>query len=188
LPVGVVVFDPGAAVATPTLGGVGLFAHGQAFTPRPGTNTPEEQRSLHLGTPSSSATGRLADLEGRKCCVLVTYKKSGAPVPSPLGFGTGNGRLYFHTGASHAKVRRFERNPQVRVAAAATARGRPRSAPFVGAARVLPKDEEAEAERCLAANYGFRSPPLHAVGPAARGRLREITPTPFDDGSVDKPD
>ena len=102
----------------------------------------------------TAPTGSLTDLQGHQYCVLVTYKKSGEPMPSPLWFGTGNGKLYFHTGASTAKVRRIERNPEVRVAAATT-RGRPLSAPLVGTARVLPIDEAAEAERCLQANYGL---------------------------------
>jgi PPOX class probable F420-dependent enzyme len=132
-------------------------------------------------------TGSLADLQGRKYCVLVTYKKSGAPVPSPLWFGTGNGRLYFHTGASHAKVRRIERNPQVRVAAA-TARGRPLAAPFVGTARVLPKDEGVEAERCLAANYGLGRRLYMRLVQQLDGAYVEVMPTPLDDGSADKPE
>jgi PPOX class probable F420-dependent enzyme len=99
-------------------------------------------------------TGSLEHLRGRKYCVLVTYKSSGEPVPSPLWFGTGNGKLYFQTGATAAKVRRINRRPDVRVAPA-TSRGRPLAAPFVGTARVVPAEEEAEAERWLQANYGL---------------------------------
>jgi PPOX class probable F420-dependent enzyme len=99
-------------------------------------------------------TGRLEDLRGRKYCVLVTYKRDGTPVPSPLWFGTGNGRLYFQTGVDSAKVKRIKATPSVRVAAA-TSRGRPVSGAFAGTARVVPPDEAAEAERCLQANYGL---------------------------------
>lgn len=107
-----------------------------------------------LDVATAEPTGSLDDLRGRKYCVVVTYRKNGDPIPSPVWFGTGNGKLYFQTGAGTAKVRRIERNPQVRVAAAST-RGKPLSAPFLGTARVLPSEAEAEAERCLAANYGF---------------------------------
>jgi PPOX class probable F420-dependent enzyme len=121
-------------------------------------------------------TGSLTDLQGQKYCVLVTYKKSGEPIPSPLWFGTGSGRIYFQTGASTAKVKRIERNPQVRVAAA-TSRGRPRSAPLVGTARVLPVDEAAEAERCLQANYGLGRRLYSRLGRQLASVYVEVTPS-----------
>ena len=123
----------------------------------------------------TAPTGSLADLQGRKYCVLVTYKKSGEPVPSPLWFGTGNGKLYFLTGATTAKLKRIERNPQVRVAAATT-RGRPRSAPLLGTARVLPSDEAAEAERCLQANYGLGRRLYSRLGRQVASVYVEVTP------------
>jgi PPOX class probable F420-dependent enzyme len=121
-------------------------------------------------------TGSLTDLQGQKYCVLVTYKKSGEPMPSPLWFGTGNGRIYFQTGAGTAKVKRIERNPQVRVAAA-TSRGRPRSAPLVGTARVLPVDEAAEAERGLQANYGLGRRLYSRLGRQLASVYVEVTPS-----------
>jgi PPOX class probable F420-dependent enzyme len=127
----------------------------------------------------TAPTGSLADLQGRKYCVLVTYKKSGEAVPSPLWFGTGNGKLYFQTGATTAKVKRIERNPRVRVAAATT-RGRPLSAPLVGTARVLPIDEAAEAERCLEANYGLGRRLYSRVGQPVASVYVEVTPTAPD--------
>jgi len=122
-------------------------------------------------------TGRLEDLRGHKFCVLVTYRKSGEPVPSPLWFGTGDGELYFQTGATAAKIRRIERNPEVRVAPA-TSRGKPLSAPFLGTARRVPAEEEPEAERWLRANYGFG----RRVYTLLTGRLAnvyvKVTPSP----------
>jgi PPOX class probable F420-dependent enzyme len=123
----------------------------------------------------TAPTGSLADLRGRKYCVLVTYKKSGEPTPSPLWFGTGNGKLYFQTGATTAKVKRIERNPEVRVAAA-TARGRPLSAPLSGTARVLPVDEAAEAERYLQANYGLGRRVYSRFGQNVASVYVEVTP------------
>jgi uncharacterized protein len=102
----------------------------------------------------ANPTGRLKDLRGHKYCVLVTYKQSGEPVPSALWFGTGNGKLYVQTGATAVKIKRIKRNPEVRVAPA-TSRDRPLAAPFLGASRLVPAEEEREAERRLQANYGF---------------------------------
>ena len=123
----------------------------------------------------TAPVGNLADLQGHKYCVLVTYKKNGEAMPSPLWFGTGNGKLYFQTGASSVKVKRIERNPQVRVAAATT-RGRPLSAPFVGTARVLSIDEAAEAERCLEANYGHGRRLYSRLGQRVASVYVEVTP------------
>jgi uncharacterized protein len=99
-------------------------------------------------------TGRLEDLRGRRHCVVVTYRKSGEPVPSPVWFGVGDGKLYFHTGETFAKTRRIRRNPEVRVAPCSF-RGRPLGPPFAGRARVVSSSEEAEAERHIQANYGL---------------------------------
>lgn len=95
--------------------------------------------------------GTLDDFRGRKYCVLVTYKKNGEAVPSPLWFGIGNGRLYAHTAGF--KIRRIERNPQVRVAPC-TFRGRPLGPPIAGTARLLSSGADGDAERWIQANYG----------------------------------
>ena len=135
-------------------------------------------RSPQAGTIAEVATtGRLEDLSGHKYCVLVTYKKSGEPMPSALWFGTANGKLYFQTGATAAKLKRIERNPEVRVAPA-TSRGRPLAHPVIGTARRVPADEEPEAEHSLQANYGLG----RRVYSVLTGRLAnvyvEVTPTP----------
>ena len=100
-------------------------------------------------------------------------------MPSPLWFGTGNGNLYFQTGARTAKVKRIERNPQVRVAAATT-RGRPRSAPLVGTARVVSVEEAAEAERCLQANYGLGRRLYSRLGRQVASVYVAVTPMASD--------
>ena len=97
-------------------------------------------------------------------------------MPSPVWFGTGNGKLYFQTGATTAKVRRINHNARVRVAATTT-RGRPLSAPFEGTARVLPADEGDEAERCLHANYGLGRRLYSRLGEQVASAYVEVTPT-----------
>ena len=124
----------------------------------------------------ATPTGSLADLQGHKYCVVVTYRRSGEPMPSPVWFGTGDAKLYFQAGATSAKVKRIGRNPQVRVAAATT-RGRPLSAPFIGTARVLQPGEGAEAERCLRANYGLGRRLYSRVVEQVPSVYVEVTPT-----------
>ena len=96
--------------------------------------------------------GRLEDFVGRKYCVLVTYRKNGDPVPSPLWFGIGNGKLYAHTAG--VKVQRIERDSRVRIAPC-TFRGRPVGAPVEGTARLLTSSTDSDAERWIQENYGW---------------------------------
>ena len=41
-------------------------------------------------------------LRGHKYCLLVTYKRSGEPVPTPVWFGLADGKLYVRSDASAA--------------------------------------------------------------------------------------
>ena len=100
------------------------------------------------------AKGSLEDLDGRNYCVLVTYKRSGEPVPTPVWFGVADGKLYARTEAGSWKVKRIRRDGRVRVAPS-TMRGRPVGPPFEGLARVLEPPEFERAERAVASNYGL---------------------------------
>ena len=94
-------------------------------------------------------------LRGRKYCLLVTFRRSGEPVPTPVWFGLdGEGRLYVRTGADAAKVKRIRANARV-LAAPANARGRPTGPLAEGAARILPAEEWQRAERALRSSYGL---------------------------------
>jgi PPOX class probable F420-dependent enzyme len=87
----------------------------------------------------------------------------------------GNEKVYFQTGADSAKVKRLQRNPEVRVAAS-TSRGRALSSPFVGRARVVPANEKAEAERWLQANYGLGRRLYSLFGDRVSNVYVEVTP------------
>jgi len=102
-----------------------------------------------------AAASDFAALDGAKYCLLVTYRRSGEAVPTPVWFGLdADGRLYVSTVADAAKVRRIRANPSVLVAPA-TQRGKPTGPLAAGSARVLPAGEEAHAEAALQANYGL---------------------------------
>lgn len=97
-------------------------------------------------------TGGIDHLRGHRYCVLISYRRDGTAVASPLWFGLGDGRLYVRTGAATAKLQRIRRHPQVRVAPS-TVRGTPLGPPFVGRAQILDRSEEPNAERAIRANY-----------------------------------
>lgn len=80
------------------------------------------------------ATGStFAGFENYRQIVLVTFKKSGEAMPSPINHGVADGKLYVRTDASTGKVKRIRNNPNVLVVASSL-RGRP-SGPVVAAWR-----------------------------------------------------
>ncbi len=116
-----------------------------------------------------------AHLGAHKYCTLVSYRRDGEPVATPVWFGLQAGTVYVRTDATAAKVRRIRADPRVRVAPA-NARGRPLGPAAEGRARVLSDPaEEARAEEALQANYGLGRKAYERVG-AAHGVYLEITP------------
>jgi uncharacterized protein len=94
----------------------------------------------------------LSHFRGQHTCLLVTYRRSGEPVPSPITFALSDGRLYVRTEPRTAKVTRIRANPAVLVAPSSF-RGKPRG-PFVAAtARILPPEEHRRAHDLLRASY-----------------------------------
>jgi uncharacterized protein len=94
-------------------------------------------------------------LRGAKYCLLISYRRSGEPVPTPVWFGLdADGRLYVHSEDDSGKVKRIRANPRVRVAPASV-RGKPVGPLAEGSARVLPAAEDARAERAIRSNYGL---------------------------------
>jgi uncharacterized protein len=94
-------------------------------------------------------------LRGHKYCLLVSYKRSGDPVPTPVWFALDDsGRVVIRTEADCAKVRRIRADAHVRLAPA-SARGKPLGALAEGTARELDASDHARAEATLQANYGL---------------------------------
>lgn len=94
-------------------------------------------------------------LQGHKYCLLVTYKRSGEAVPTPVWFGLKGSKLYVRSAADAAKVKRIRNDSRARVAPC-SARGKPLGPPADGRARVLDHQSEIElAEAALQANYGL---------------------------------
>lgn len=107
-----------------------------------------------LNAAREQPSGRLTDLERHPYCLLVTYRKNGTPVATPVWFGIANEKLYIQTGADDGKVKRIRNDGGVRVAPCSV-RGRPLGPPFTGHARVMAPDEEPDADRWIQANYGL---------------------------------
>jgi PPOX class probable F420-dependent enzyme len=117
-------------------------------------------------------------LQGHKYCLLVTYKRGGEPVPTPVWFGLADARLYLRTDANAAKVRRIRNDPRARVAPC-SARGKPLGPPADGRVRALDQDSETElGEAALRANYGLGRRIYEATSDAlgTKSVYLEVTP------------
>ena len=136
----------------------------------------------------ASPAGRLADLRRHNYCLIVTYKRSGDAVPTPVWFGIADGKLFVVTDVDSVKVKRIRANPRVRVAPCSL-RGRPLGPPLEGEARVLSPAERQVGERAIAGHYGLaRRIYERAFGANGLRRARaayiEVTPLGGEPGSA----
>ena len=136
-------------------------------------------REAHEAARAEPTAAGFDALRGSKYCLLVSFRRSGEPVPTPVWFGLdAQGAMYIQTEAQAGKVKRVRADPRVRVAPS-TARGKPTGPLAAGRARVLPAQDAERAERALRANYGLGrrlyerifSAPLTSV-------YLEVTPEP----------
>jgi uncharacterized protein len=99
---------------------------------------------------------KLAQFTDRRYLNLVTYRRSGAAVPTPLWFVEEGGVLYVRTPAKSGKVKRLRNNPRVRVVPS-DGRGNPKGAWIDGRARVVVDGAQAQrANRLVHRKYGWR--------------------------------
>lgn len=87
-------------------------------------------------------------------CLLVTYKRSGEPMPSPINFGMADGKIYVRAEVNMGKLKRIRNNPHV-VLVPCSFRGKPRGPAVSATARLLPESEVAHADSILAGNWSF---------------------------------
>jgi uncharacterized protein len=99
-------------------------------------------------------TGALEEVIRCKRALLVTYRRDGRTVPTPVWAAHAGGALYVRSERGSGKIKRLARDPRMLVAPC-TSRGKPLGAPFEAGARVLAPDEEPIAERALATRYGL---------------------------------
>jgi PPOX class probable F420-dependent enzyme len=102
----------------------------------------------------AAARPDLTSLRGHKHCLLVTFRRNGEPVPTPVWFALAADSLYIRTAPTAGKLKRIRRNPDVLVAPC-TVRGRPLGAPIEARARVLDPSGAHKAERALQLEYGL---------------------------------
>jgi PPOX class probable F420-dependent enzyme len=99
-------------------------------------------------------TGSIEDVEAHKRALVVTYRKDGTPVPTPVWAAADGGRLYVRSERACGKVKRLRKDPRVLIAPC-TVRGKPLGPPFEATGRLLAPREEPRAERALVRRYGL---------------------------------
>ncbi len=116
-------------------------------------------------------------LRGHKYALLVTYRRSGEPMPTPVWFGMdGAERLYVRTGADAAKVKRVRADPRVLIGPS-DARGKPLGPLAPGSGRVVGEHERDHAESVLRSSYGIgRRIYERVVGDRSPSTYLEVTP------------
>jgi PPOX class probable F420-dependent enzyme len=91
--------------------------------------------------------------KGSRQCLLITFKRSGEPVPSPVNFGlSDDGKLYVRCEPEVAKVKRIRNDPHVRVVPCSF-RGKPCGDLVDAVARIVPDGERQRAHELIAANW-----------------------------------
>jgi PPOX class probable F420-dependent enzyme len=99
-------------------------------------------------------TGSVADVRAHKRALLVTFRRDGTPVPTPVWAAEADGRLYVRSERAAGKIKRLRRDPRVLVAPC-TVRGKPLGSPFEATARTMSSREEPIAEQALSRRYGL---------------------------------
>jgi PPOX class probable F420-dependent enzyme len=135
-------------------------------------------RHPSAGEVTEATTTGFGHLEGHKHCLLVTFRRSGDLVPTPVWFGMDAGKVYARSEERVGKVKRIRANPRVLVAPCDN-RGKPLGPAAEGTARIVSPEEEEGAERAIQANFGVGRKLYEGVamnvGP--EGVYLEVTPT-----------
>jgi PPOX class probable F420-dependent enzyme len=142
-----------------------------------GGRLPRAARELARREPAS---GTLSALDRSPCLLLVSVRRDGTPVPTPLWFARDGEHAFVRTAADSPKVARLRRTPDVTVAPC-THRGRPLGEPLHVRARPLDDDaERRRADALITRRYGLRGRIWNAL--VRHGRLEaayfELAPTP----------
>ena len=104
-----------------------------------------------MTTQTSSPT--LISLEDQKYISLITFRRTGAAVATPVWFVQIQQTLYIYTAATAGKVKRIRNNPRVQLASC-TRLGKVTGPSITGAARIVTDpQEQVQAEAALNAKY-----------------------------------
>jgi PPOX class probable F420-dependent enzyme len=110
-------------------------------------------RTVAQGIAHETVSGKLEDLVGHRTSLVVTFRRDGTPVATPVWAAVADGSAYVRAERSSGKVKRLRRDPRV-LLAPCTSRGARLGPPLAASGHVLAAGEEHIAERALAERYG----------------------------------
>src|SRR5581483_11573576 len=106
-----------------------------------------------LEESSSNSIMAIPDaIRGQSYISLVTFRKSGVGVPTPVWFGEKDGKMYVMSRPDSGKVKRIRNNPQVKIAPS-TIRGKVTGPEFNATAKLLPPSAFAGARKLINQKY-----------------------------------
>ena len=136
-----------------------------------------DKRAFTL-TDANAMDGDFESLRGQAYAVLVTFRRNGEAMPSPVWFGLDDaGNAYVKTRHDVGKVKRLRNDSRVLIAPS-NARGKPTGRAVKGTGRVIPHSEWGHAEAVLEAAYGTTRKMSERVlgGPEELAAYIEIRP------------
>ena len=92
------------------------------------------------------------EIQGQKYLSLITFRKNGEAVKTPVWFAEKDGKLYVQTRNDSGKYKRIRNNPQIKLAPC-TMGGKITGPEFSGTARILPAEQWPEAQKALRRKY-----------------------------------
>jgi PPOX class probable F420-dependent enzyme len=93
-----------------------------------------------------------SEIRGQKYISLVSFRKNGDRVQTPLWFGEKDDKLYVMTRSDSGKYKRIRNNPKVLIAPC-TMRGKITGPQFPATARILPAEDWGWARKTLERQY-----------------------------------
>jgi PPOX class probable F420-dependent enzyme len=127
------------------------------------------------------AYGDFDGLAAFRYCLVVTFRRDGRPVPTPVWFALEEDLAFVRTDAASAKVARIRRDPRALVAGC-SARGKPLGPSLSAEARILEAEESARAEWLLARRYGPARRMYRWIAPATEPAYIELRPAASSPG------
>ena len=92
------------------------------------------------------------EIHGQKYICLITFRRTGDPVSTPLWFAEKDDKLYVKTRRDSGKCKRIRNNPRVRVAPC-TISGKVTGPEFEAYARILPEENSVGARSVIEKKY-----------------------------------
>jgi dimethylaniline monooxygenase (N-oxide forming) len=110
-------------------------------------------RETAVAVSNAPANGELESIARARYALIVTYRRDGTPVATPVWAAVAGSRVYVRTERTSGKVKRLRIDPRA-LLVPCSVRGRPLGPGVRARGRLLGADEERVAETALATRYG----------------------------------